>query len=938
MESGMDNIPASNSRTMLYQASEFGSMVDISIHQSRNHSSCRRRASGDDHTSNIHSSSSSLSRGRSIMQAESETDAGADGKVMVSEGREQDYQGGLSRGFYRTQTAESSSTTLNIDPIDSPFVRDERRLKDKGRHPRPGFGSTATLLDRQDALEKLCGSKSSSGISTPSMSPEHSLYASQAKKKYVPPMLLLGPVVAVLILTAGLATGMAIWVYTHKLPLTSDGVIYVHEGAEDEMDRPYTDKTLGSNNTLRFNTQIAHATTLSFSSIISTLVGNSVYLLMSLVAYSLAADWLLLQARVAESPSASVTEQLPTPLQYALLLQLCGANSFEALTNTMHHVFRNKGSCASVPSLLKKAFTWLVVLWTLTTAIGWTDFWLHETTKTVQVINVNPEPVSKPYSMQLNSTLCSDSLDLAKPPCLVSRNETTGMNFFATDTRFGEEYVEPEGWYTVNEVSKVHQVISLEGIDDDEDDRAESSGTSSHNMRFIAPRAKVEEIFTISTVGASTTCQMITERCNPTKTSFDCRAAGFPRLDSRTTDKNFTSTLFWGERGDNVAGTGEVVGPSTNPVSISALLTYSLADEASLEETGFENFDMNLATWTYGMAACQMTYYNLNLSYFNGTYSILGKSMANSSLVHALSGPLVAGTITNPSIAQLSNLVGRLSKEEFAGKLSSSLSHFSLGVAAGLFSTENVSALEWESILASQYDKGPLYLYLALLYSYALVAVILFFWAWGLSSDCVAYDCPKTGKKIQVPAAVLAQRVLMDPGHVIACFLGGSQRHAHNATSASVTAMLAHATGMGLGLGSYPTPAQEGESKVHGGWSSPGNLDMRRSLSQQQLLSFVPINRQAAIRTTSTDLLGLFDEPPHQERVVVGLESGGRGFGVWPMSQAMGAVGLNGSKRDSMLRARNFFSHHHHNNNKSNHQQFFRNRDGEGNDDPRYMA
>lgn len=103
---------------------------------------------------------------------------------------------------------------------------------------------------------------------------------------------------------------------------------------------------------------------------------------MSLVAYSLAADWLVLQGRVAESASASVAEQLPTPLQYSLLVQLCGANSFEAVKMALQHTLRNKGSRASVPTILRKALNWLIVLLLFTNAIGWTDFWLHETTKT----------------------------------------------------------------------------------------------------------------------------------------------------------------------------------------------------------------------------------------------------------------------------------------------------------------------------------------------------------------------------------------------------------------------------------------------------------------------------------------------------------------------------------------------------------------------------
>lgn len=78
--------------------------------------------------------------------------------------------------------------------------------------------------------------------------------------------MLLVPVVVVLILTAGLASCMLYWVWSHKLPLESPGVIYVREGFEDEIGREYKDSSRSSNGTLTFNTEISHTTTLSFSS------------------------------------------------------------------------------------------------------------------------------------------------------------------------------------------------------------------------------------------------------------------------------------------------------------------------------------------------------------------------------------------------------------------------------------------------------------------------------------------------------------------------------------------------------------------------------------------------------------------------------------------------------------------------------------------------
>jgi len=126
----------------------------------------------------------------------------------------------------------------------------------------------------------------------------------------------------------------------------------------------------------------------------------------------------------------------------------------------------------------------------------------------------------------------------------------------------------------------------------------------------------------------------------------------------------------------------------------------------------------------------------------------------------------------------------------------------------------------------------------------------------------------------------------MDPSHLIATHLSKAQQHAHHATTASLSAMLAHA-----GPSASSLHLANPEAKLSHQSSAP------------------PVfNRQAVIRTAATSLLDLFDEPSQQERVVVGLESNGRGFGVWPVSNAGGAISSGNGKRDSMLRARMIWS------------------------------
>jgi hypothetical protein len=205
----------------------------------------------------------------------------------------------------------------------------------QGRGSLRTLSSNNTLYSLKDFPKRYHLSAFHSGRSLPNDDPyndhqvathvEHAekhIYASASEKKYVPPLLLIGSVLGILCCTAGMATTMILWTYTHKLPLLSPGVIYLHEGDEDDMAREYTDKTIGDGAKLRFNQQSSHPTTLTLSSIIVFLIGGSLYPMMGLIAYGLAADWIQLQERVAISSNVDIIDQLPTPLQYALLTKI----------------------------------------------------------------------------------------------------------------------------------------------------------------------------------------------------------------------------------------------------------------------------------------------------------------------------------------------------------------------------------------------------------------------------------------------------------------------------------------------------------------------------------------------------------------------------------------------------------------------------------------
>ncbi|KAK0519328.1 hypothetical protein OC834_007420 [Tilletia horrida] len=753
----------------------------------------------------------------------------------------------------------------------------------------------------------------------------HLLHASQSERRFVPPLMLLGPVLGVLFLTAGMATGMAIWIKIHMLPLSSDGVIYVREGAETEGDRTYRDPVLGDTATLRFEEQIAHATTLSISSAISTLVGNSVFPLMGLVTYSLASSWLQLQTDIARRRSLALSEQLPTPLQYALLTQICGANSFEAVYNTLRHMVRSRAHRTTIPSILKQAFAWLSALLLLTTSIAGLDVYLHESMRTVQVLDINSTVSMHNFSWALNTSLCEPTtLSLQQSPCLVGAPLlASGVPTWAALYGFPIDYVGPEGWLVANNASKDHGVFSTSSV-------SLPGNPAPQSLSFVvSPQVRAEDIFESSSIGMSSQCRMITQDCHPTANSFNCADAGEPQISIGATTTTYPSGVQGSNLGSNLyisdshgtamLGAASQMGAQTNPLPVSALLTYSSQLDVGPETEGFENFIVNSGgggpastTWMYGALACSVTLYDLEMSYFNASYSFDQIRPADAGLLHALSGPVISGAITDAVASSLARVAGRVSADEFADLFGVALSYNTLAFMAGMLQPQPVKVNSWKPILASQYSLPALLAYLALLYAYAICAVVLFFWAWGMSSDCVEYNDPLTGTRMSVPAVVLAQRQLMDPGHIIALHLGNgsaptstSSKPTNSGPPSAIMTPSSSRTGLVYGCDLEKT----GSASSH---SDPPRAPPSSSYSSSSGGgSGSSASTTAAVRTISTDLLGLFDESALAERVVVGLEAHGKGFGVWPVQRAPGAVGQDERNRDSLLRTQNLFWHHH---------------------------
>ncbi|PWN92547.1 hypothetical protein FA10DRAFT_285407 [Acaromyces ingoldii] len=700
------------------------------------------------------------------------------------------------------------------------------------------------------------------------------LLGTAASRRYVPPMALLGSIIAVLVLTAGAASLMTAWLYAHKMPLKSPGVLYVNEGNEEERGREYRDEALGPNGRLRFDEQVSHPTTLTISSVTSTLLGYSLEPLMALVAYRLAADWLTLQRRFlqqsplhsrspsnSQSPRHAEAIDLPTPLQYALLAQLTSKVSLGAMVNTLRHRLLAHGSQARVPAMLRRALAWSLVLFLLNFSIANLDVLLHETTRTVAVADVDAVLSSKPYGFALNRTLCSSSSGDASAPCLF---DATTRRFAAT---VSTKAIGAEGFLTATNASQSRLVQTFF-------DRGLDSDTARSTVYLTNPKVhRAEYAAALQTTGVSCHCRVVTPQCRATTSSFDCTPLGHPEL------KVDAVTVATGEGdGDGAAllGVNNAIHVGQLPSSTSRLplavqLVYPV-EGVDNAHTGFQTISplVGNASHAYVLALCELEYLDLGLSYFNGTYTLESQASADAPLATALSGPLLAGEVTAMAASALAKAAGRVPSDDYASELGHAIGYHALALVGGLFEPQMVAVRQWRRILAQQYNFYLVAIFIGLLYAYALAAIIVFFWAWSVSSDTVSYY-NDAHEKVEVPAALLAQRRLVDPiTHLVQDHLSGGHAHALSPRSGHVSYPTHHHHHHHLQQSPSPSPSPS----LHSASASVSGHHREKS--------------EAALRTARRKMLQVFDEPRDQERVVIAVHDGGRGFGVWPASAARG--------------------------------------------------
>ncbi|KAJ6608828.1 hypothetical protein B0H10DRAFT_1955054 [Mycena sp. CBHHK59/15] len=175
------------------------------------------------------------------------------------------------------------------------------------------------------------------------------------------------PGVVVALLSAGFATCLFLYL---AVPRGSDAPSF-YSGF-------YVDETTGDGARLRG---------LTGSTVITNIVWLGCPVLISMIAYCVAGSWLSHQQH-----PRSERPNLPTPLQYGLLVKMLSAPSLGGSVYQSGSYLLNRKKRVAVPPLFTTAFLLTTGVLTITYLISIADIWLHAASSVVYIIPPAPSP------------------------------------------------------------------------------------------------------------------------------------------------------------------------------------------------------------------------------------------------------------------------------------------------------------------------------------------------------------------------------------------------------------------------------------------------------------------------------------------------------------------------------------------------------------------
>ncbi|KAF5383634.1 hypothetical protein D9615_003801 [Tricholomella constricta] len=499
------------------------------------------------------------------------------------------------------------------------------------------------------------------------------------------------PTLFAFILTAGLGTTFIVWLVSHRVQSeeTPSGFFMVDEGTGP-----------GGEASLR------GLTITSLTSYLVTLVNP---LVMALLAYLVALKWLAAQT-ASGTNGIGYSSELPTPLQYGLMLRLIGADLFSLWDSTRYLIW-GSNKRAKTPQSFLVVFITALLSYVLTHAVGGADFWLHNTTSAA-VLNVTSRIASPPnYSIAFNDSLCSEwDGGGSNNVCLVS-NDGWGE---------GDPWVSTRGLLVASNSSVDLDMVTLADSDD---------------ATVLIPRVTDPDVeFRMSTYGTRVHCQSLNSVCirdeNATKSCANVGARQLPY--------NISVSAILGDVG------GLSVGPTlgfnetqgrlpSNPTTTFLNLQWSSCTHStfvppSAAIDAYPNPHINL------YARCNITYFRGVVKRRPGgdsrQYVLEQESLTDANMTGILLAPLLYQYVTDMFASNIhANVISDTEVSSVEARLNQELSRLAIGIVGGLFQfAPRLDHIRISARIVGQYQYMSVFLFLILLYAYAFLVLAIVIW------------------------------------------------------------------------------------------------------------------------------------------------------------------------------------------------------------------
>ncbi|KIO33545.1 hypothetical protein M407DRAFT_17499 [Tulasnella calospora MUT 4182] len=514
---------------------------------------------------------------------------------------------------------------------------------------------------------------------------------------------------------------------------------------------------------------------LMFSALASHLVSVTSTVLVTLLAYRTAAQWL----RASEDPD----DINLTPIQHGLLIRTLGSGSLMSIINSLRYASRSRR--ANAPRFFTEALVGVTGIYILSHTVGLVDLWLHSGARSISVIRAVPMEAEALYGIMYDEEKCG-SFNKTVLPCQKLIAPLNGGIWWAPRA----PWIYYESYDTALDVNPYKRVEYI------------------NNTAILVPGPGKDfksQGFTFNTHGLRVECANLRDQCDRMPVPVldvigrgvspvtNCSKGGYPRVPYHTSGslkisgrdtrniQNFVLGIIGDEMGGMIHGTPDFSSAWTsNPAS--AVVQMRWQNQSALWNTDTIGVMYLSALDLY--ATCNMTFLDVLARYdsIEAEWSILETSLSQPELASVFWTPTIFQMATDDLAHALMPYV--LNRGAVAlDVLESSMAKYSMAYAAPLTKFAAASNITTTELLTlGLYPITPTLLLVGCLYIYSIVALVIFFLSCISNNRMISVPRHLTrgGEKDEERSALdVAQTWLTDPLPLMgSLFPGGDGRHA----------------------------------------------------------------------------------------------------------------------------------------------------------------